>query len=103
MLGIAVTAKRRPAVAIGLLAGAACVWAFVLNYDVADPEVFLIPVFVVMWMFAGAAAAALIELAGRAGSQAAIEQHDRVKTAHRHGGWRHELQHYDHCDGEAVL
>lgn len=70
-LGFASMLKRRRAVALGLLAGGACVWGFVLDYDVADPQVFLIPVFVVTWIFAGAAAAELIRLASRAGRPAA--------------------------------
>jgi hypothetical protein len=70
-IGLAVMLRRRRGVALGLLAGAGCVWAFLLDYDVADPQVFLIPVFVVTWIFAGAAAAALVQLTARTGETAA--------------------------------
>ena len=71
VIGCGVMLRHRPAVAVGLLVGAACVWTFVLDYDVADPQVFLIPVFVVTWILAGAAASALIQLTARAGARAA--------------------------------
>jgi hypothetical protein len=60
--GIAILAFRRWRVAVLLAAGAAGVWLFVLHYDVADPHVFLIPVFL---MAAIAGGVALSEIARR--------------------------------------
>jgi hypothetical protein len=65
--GLIVLLRRRPATAAGLLLGGVGVWAFILDYDVADPQVFLVPVFVVLWVFAGVAAGAAVDLASRAG------------------------------------
>src|SRR5260221_13827759 len=64
-VGLVVVTRRRPAAAAGLTASGLVVWAFVLNYDVADPQVFLIPVFVVLWVFAGSAVGLLVETIGR--------------------------------------
>ena len=58
--GVVLLARTRGAITAGLLLSALSVWSFVLGYDIADPQVFLIPVFVVVWIFAGVAAAALI-------------------------------------------
>jgi hypothetical protein len=57
--GIAILALRRWRVAVLLVAGAAGVWLFVLHYDVADPQVFLIPVFLIAAMAGGVALAAI--------------------------------------------
>ena len=65
--GLIILLRRRPAIAAGLLLGGAGVWAFILDYDIADPQVFLVPVFVVLWIFAGVAAGAAVDLASRAG------------------------------------
>jgi transmembrane protein TMEM260 (protein O-mannosyltransferase) len=64
-IGFVVLLRRRAAVAVGLAVSALCVWSFVLDYDVADPEVFLIPVILVLWVFAGAAAAFALDVAAR--------------------------------------
>ena len=65
-------ARKRPAVAAGLTVGAIGVWTFVLGYDIADPQVFLIPVVVVLWMLAGVAIALVIGAAARAGRTAGV-------------------------------
>ena len=71
-IGLVALARRRPAIAAGLTLSAVSVWTFVLGYDIADPEVFLIPVFVVVWIFAGVAAGALMASLARAGRGVAL-------------------------------
>ena len=71
-IGLIWLARRRPAVAAGLTVAALGVWTFVLGYDVADPEVFLIPVVVVLWTLAGVAIALVITAIARAGKTAGV-------------------------------
>ena len=71
-IGLIWLARTRPAVAAGFTVAAIGVWTFVLGYDIADPQVFLIPVVVVLWTLAGVAIALVIGAAARAGRTAGV-------------------------------
>jgi hypothetical protein len=59
LAGMLVLARRRAREALLLALGALGVVAFALNYRVDDPQVFLIPAFVLAWPFVGAGLDAL--------------------------------------------
>jgi hypothetical protein len=58
-VGVAVCIRRRPHAAVLLATGAALTFAFAVNYDAVDIYVFLIPVFLVLWIFVAAGSSAL--------------------------------------------
>ena len=65
LLGLAVLARWRPREAVLLMLGLAGPLVFILNYRVDDPEVFLIPCFILTWPLVGVGLDALLARAAR--------------------------------------
>jgi len=61
LAGVVVLVRRNWRASAMLLLGAVIVFAFGLSYDVPDIQVFVIPVFVVLWLFAGMGLAGLAQ------------------------------------------
>lgn len=71
-IGLLVLARRRGREAWLLGLAAAGVVGFALNYKVDDPQVFLIPAFVLVWPFAGAGLDALVAPLARRGGRVLV-------------------------------
>jgi hypothetical protein len=66
--GLVACWRRRPALAVSLALGWLSIVAFVANYDVADPQVFLIPAFVVTAVACGGGLSWLVARLSRSAS-----------------------------------
>lgn len=60
-IGAVALVRRNWRAAVLLAAGALVVFGFACSYDVPDIQVFVIPVFVVLWLLAGVGVAALVQ------------------------------------------